>query len=451
MFSLKGSPYSLEPAAAAGLASTLAQLHERVDLLRRQGTLTDATLRDYYGETRFDQIAESNAIEGSTLDVGETRLAVLKGTTLTGHDPAYVRDAVALGNALERLEQLARLHKILDLDELFELHRLIFGERPGGGIVRDEPVEIAGSPHKPPRTNKEILVALTAWVNWSLDNPAEDPVFRATVLHAWFTHIHPFVDGNGRTARALTTLELVRGGYPPLIVRKTRDRGRYVEALAHSDAAGDLGPLLDLFIERATDATRDLERAATRQQGFDPVAARLRVVQEQRLKVFLTSVHLLAEMIQLELDNLLQRLGGRSHITVYADALDVDDYVMLCSRNPAGNRWAFRLQLEGPALKPLRRLAWIGYRSKRMDSRAPGDRLRGPSVFWSVPNPAQYPAWLPADEQSPSFSELATFADRGDVLLGEGVSDRRIRELRPSEVAHDIAAALVDQLEQAQA
>lgn len=67
-----------------GLSSTnrsglehLAELDERVATLPVQGRLLEPTLREYFGDTRFEQIAESNALEGSTLDVGETQLAVL--------------------------------------------------------------------------------------------------------------------------------------------------------------------------------------------------------------------------------------------------------------------------------------------------------------------------------------------------------------------------------------
>jgi hypothetical protein len=77
-------------------------------MLRQTGELTEQTLRNYYGEKRFEQVAESNAIEGSTLSVGETELAVLKGVTITGHDPAYARDAIALDKALNRIAELAR-------------------------------------------------------------------------------------------------------------------------------------------------------------------------------------------------------------------------------------------------------------------------------------------------------------------------------------------------------
>ena len=52
------------------------------------------------------------------------------------------------------------------------------------------------------------------WEHWSVANSGAPVLTRAIVLHAWLTHIHPFTDGNGRTARAIMNLELVRGGFP---------------------------------------------------------------------------------------------------------------------------------------------------------------------------------------------------------------------------------------------
>src|SRR5256885_4303 len=108
MLVLSDTPYGIEGPAERNLAKTLTGLDERVALLRGTGKLTDETLKQYYGGKRFEQVAESNALEGSTLSVGETELAVLKGVTLLGHDPGYVRDAQALHRALLRLEEMAR-------------------------------------------------------------------------------------------------------------------------------------------------------------------------------------------------------------------------------------------------------------------------------------------------------------------------------------------------------
>lgn len=92
------------------------------------------------------------------------------------------------------------------------------------------------------------------------------PVVRAAWLHHRFICIHPFEDGNGRVARALSLLVLLQGKYAPLVVDR-RDRDEYIKAL---DAANerDLRPLVRLFARLEIVALRaELERPAR------PVAA----------------------------------------------------------------------------------------------------------------------------------------------------------------------------------
>ena len=125
-FDLEGTPYSLDE-TGQGVLDDVAELGERISLLRAEGTLTEATLRAYFGDKRFEQIAESNALEGSTLGVAETQLAVLRGMTITGHDPAYTKDAIALASALDRITELAGQDAPTDLDQFRDIHSLILG------------------------------------------------------------------------------------------------------------------------------------------------------------------------------------------------------------------------------------------------------------------------------------------------------------------------------------
>lgn len=156
MFNLEGTPYSLSADASGQVRQRLHKIEERVVLLRSSGSLTEETLRNYYGEKRFEQVAESNAIEGSTLSVGETELAVLKGVTISGHDPAFIKDAIALDKALSKIAEFARQkEQVTDIPQLQETHHLLLGDRPGSGIFRCERVIIRGSRHSRQRPGKE--------------------------------------------------------------------------------------------------------------------------------------------------------------------------------------------------------------------------------------------------------------------------------------------------------
>jgi Fic family protein len=78
-----------------------------------------------------------------------------------------------------------------------------------------------------------------------------------TILDAHYrlTAIHPFGDGNGRTARLLMNLMLIRGGYPPVAVRP-EDRSSYLDALERASLEGDLAPF-QMLMHRRLDTTLD--------------------------------------------------------------------------------------------------------------------------------------------------------------------------------------------------
>jgi Fic family protein len=432
--SVEGTPYYLgTEAGGTAMAQTINDLAERVELLRRQGKLSEATLFEYYGEKRFEQIAESNALEGSTLSVGETELAVLKGITIAGHDPAFARDAQTLAVALEELTQLAKDKSPTDIVQVTRLQGLILGNRPGAGVFRSGEVRIRGSRHKPPRTWAEVMDKMEQWEKWSQCNAAAPCVLRASVLHAWLEHIHPFIDGNGRTGRAVTNLELVRAGYPPIIIRY-KDRDRYLDALARADD-GELAPFVDIVAARMEDALRDLERVAQRKQGYNVQEERFRKAQERLLALWNAGVHLLVESIRA---HFIERLGEENaEVEVHEyNQLTVDDFVDLCRAKPVRLSWAFVVRCHVRGMPPVERLAWSGVASDVLKGRLKGEPDR-PVLMWSIPNPAGYPPWKRAVKEAPGGEQMTIVRDRWLVLAAG-----KVVEYSPGELAAKIVEDL---------
>lgn len=424
-----GTPYYLEFQASSGAArQRLGDLADRVELLRRNRTLSPATLQAYYGEKRFEQIAESNALEGSTLTAGETELAVIRGVTFTGHDPAFVRDAQALARALDRLVELARGKEPTSLDDLRELHALIVGDRPGSGTFRTAEVRIRGSKHVPPRTWREVMDGMESWAAWSSANALAPPMLRAAVLHAWLTHIHPFSDGNGRTARAISTLELVRAGYPPVIIRH-KDRDRYLDSLGEGDQ-GQLGSFLDLMIRRADDALRELERAATKVQGYDPVLERRRRNFAGRLAVWNAGVHLLVESLRARLRERLEPIAAHVEVREF-DELTTDAFIELCEGRAIGQSWAFTLSASLPTGRKVRWLCWAGYLRPDFKDALSLRRVdhERPALMWSVPTGA-YPPWRQANaSETPGGEQMTIATDKWVLWTGSRVEDATVSTL----------------------
>ena len=441
MYNLEGTPYLLDANATRQVEEKLRWLEDRVALLRGNGKLTAETLKHYYGEKRFEQVAESNALEGSTLSAGETELAVLKGITITGHDPAFIKDAQALDRALTRITELARdTQQATHIAQLHEVHALLLGDRPGAGLFRKERVMIRGASHTPPKTWEKIMEMMGQWQAWSRANLNAPAPIRCAVLHAWLTHVHPYIDGNGRLARSIGNLELIRAGYPPIIIKKN-ERMRYIEALAEFDEGGDIRAFMELVFERIDGALIALERSANRNQGFDPFTAKVRQLQQRQLGIWETGVKLLASLIAHHLSQRLEAAGGVASVRHYDAALDLDDYQDVCNGKSVSRSWAFSIRMDIPGMPRLEKLAYIGHRSNGM-YHAMQD-VGGPSLYWATRNPDNFPKWLSDSGATPLALELSSKAGHADQWKVR-LPQEKYRDMSTSELAEQIAHALLD-------
>ena len=123
---------------------------------------------------------------------------------------------------------------------------------PGSaGQYRRVPVRISGAAHTPPDA-WELTRLMNEWGDW-LNGAADSlhAVERAAVAHHRLLAIHPFIDGNGRTARLVMNLLLMRLGYPPTIIQKI-NRKQYYRVLAQADK-GNAAPIVN-FVGRAVEA-----------------------------------------------------------------------------------------------------------------------------------------------------------------------------------------------------
>ena len=92
------------------------------------------------------------------------------------------------------------------------------------------------------------------------------PEVEAAWLHHRFTQIHPFQDGNGRVARALTAAVFLKSDCLVLVIRDEEHRTRYLDALTAADG-GDLKPLVDLFADIQIDDLKEAIRLASELRG----------------------------------------------------------------------------------------------------------------------------------------------------------------------------------------
>jgi len=233
----------------AALVSSIERKKARLDGLRPMAMDALARLQKHYD---VELTYTSNAIEGNALTLRETAEVIEHGITVGGKSLRDHLEAVDHYGALQWMRERAATGIPLDEDAVRELHRRIVARSQSeiAGVYSQLPRRIAGSPVIFPNPAKipQLMADVGAWLASAPSDPAT-----AFLAHFRLTAIHPFGDGNGRTARLLMNLMLIRGGFPPVAVRP-EDRKTYLAALERGSLAENLGPL-QLFMHQRLDAT----------------------------------------------------------------------------------------------------------------------------------------------------------------------------------------------------
>ncbi len=172
----------------------------------------------------------SNAIEGNTLTRRETELAIEEKITLGSKPINDYLEAVNHAKAFEFILDAAQNKVKIDEDFVLHIHKIILTgiDDVNAGFYRAVRVRISGSSTVLPNPLK-VPELMKNFGDWLLQND-RDALTKAIEAHFKLVTIHPFVDGNGRTARLLLNAILMENGYGPIIIRSI-DRKRYLTAL----------------------------------------------------------------------------------------------------------------------------------------------------------------------------------------------------------------------------
>ena len=195
----------------------------------------------------------SNAIEGNTLTLGETE-TVIRGMTVGGKTIHEIQEARNHPDAIQYLKQTVQDNTRITPETIRQVHRLLLDkilEHPGE--YRTGMIKVPGAHFTPPKSTEipRLVQGLTDWLH---RNPMEyTPVELAARFMYGLLVIHPFHDGNGRTARILMNIILMQHGYPVLTNISYRDRKRYLEALREADLGNHL-PLVNFIATSVEEA-----------------------------------------------------------------------------------------------------------------------------------------------------------------------------------------------------
>jgi excisionase family DNA binding protein len=248
------------------------RLEEKLSRLNKLRPLPKSAVQKLREKFQIEMTYNSNAIEGNSLTLKETFLVINEGITVKGKPLKDHLEAKDHHAALEYLYDLIDGNKKHTVSETLikNLHQIILQEtdKEWAGRYRNANVIIGGAKHTPPDA-LQVPQKMHDLISWLISQKDKINIIElSALLHHKLVHIHPFFDGNGRTARLTMNLLLMQSGYPLVIILKN-DRKKYYDVLSKADS-GKLEPLVKFiaqFIERSLDIyLKTLTPATTKQE-----------------------------------------------------------------------------------------------------------------------------------------------------------------------------------------
>jgi len=213
-------------------------------------------LKEYY---RIGLTYSSNALEGNSLTETETKIVLEEGITIGGKPLKDHYEAIGHSEAYDCLYKLSK-NTIITEEDILEFHKLFYYriDKENAGVYRKGPVIIAVVDAKfpPPSKIRPLMEEFIKEIPFL--NEKHHPVEYSALLHLRLANIHPFIDGNGRTARLLMNLALLQSGYvitviPPILRRE------YLDSLKASNR-GDNKPFMNLITAMVYESQKDYLR-----------------------------------------------------------------------------------------------------------------------------------------------------------------------------------------------
>ena len=236
--------------------SEIDDLKKEIDSFRPFSKQLLNELQQFY---RIGFTYSSNALEGNSLTESETKVIIEDGLTIGGKTIREHSEALGHSEAYTYLNTLTKKNIITE-SNILELHRLFYYriDAQEAGKYRKQQVYISGTDYLPPK-HKEIPDLMKKFV-LSIPELKETlhPVALAAQLHERIATIHPFIDGNGRTARLVMNLSLVQNGYPIVIIPPIL-RNDYIASIRLANT-GNIEPFFNFISHVEYESSKDYLR-----------------------------------------------------------------------------------------------------------------------------------------------------------------------------------------------
>lgn len=187
----------------------------------------------------------STAIEGNTLSLIQTKVILEDGLSVGGKALREIYEVANHDRAFSYVKRAVAEGRLLDEEMLKDIHALLMENIMVGGVYRNVEVRITGAGFRPPAPQEMFRQMRWFFADMPRQREKLNAIEWAAWTHAEFVRIHPFPDGNGRTARMLMNLQLLTEGFQPISIAK-EERLAYYEALEAYAVRGELAPFTEM-------------------------------------------------------------------------------------------------------------------------------------------------------------------------------------------------------------
>jgi len=208
----------------------LEQIDQKKEQLDKLRPLSNSQIKNLKNVYDIQLTYNSNAIEGSTLTYSETKLILNEGITIGGKSMNEHLETINHQEAISFIEDIANIStNEITLVDIKNIHHLILKgiDNKNAGSYRKQNVGVV-------KSDGEMI----EFIEWLHTQTVTEPILLASLVHLKFVSIHPFIDGNGRTARLLMNLVLLQNAYPQAII-KVSNRADYIQAVEKYQQSSD--------------------------------------------------------------------------------------------------------------------------------------------------------------------------------------------------------------------
>lgn len=193
----------------------------------------------------IDYTYNSTTIEGNTLTLIETKAVLEDKISIGGKQLREIYEVINHNKAFQYLKETIASEE-LDEKKIKNIHEILTENIIQGGIYRNTDVQITGANHMPPTPNEMYNQLKFFYEDLRINKNKMYPIELAAWTHAEFVRIHPFIDGNGRTARLIMNYQLMKNGFLPISI-KAEERVEYYQTLDIYATKKDLKPFEKLI------------------------------------------------------------------------------------------------------------------------------------------------------------------------------------------------------------